>query len=142
MCCCCCSLSVERAGASMVPGLATMSERRFNTQCASNTCTLHSMPLIARPTSTPSQLDCVFKGSRPSKLPRVLEHLTKLKLYSPSKLVLFDSACIVNHELCRLNTTLTSIRSQRSVLMDTAPAGSGFGGLAEESWAVSWSFQT
>ena len=44
MCCCCCSLSDERAGASMVPGLATMSELCFNTQCAASTCTVRSMP--------------------------------------------------------------------------------------------------
>jgi len=44
MCCCCSSLSVERAGASMVPGLATMPEPCFNTQCAACTCTVRSMP--------------------------------------------------------------------------------------------------
>ena len=44
MCCCCSSLSVERAGASMVLGMATMSELCFNTQCAASTCTVHSMP--------------------------------------------------------------------------------------------------
>ena len=44
MCCCCCSLSVERAAASVVPGLAMMSELCFNTQCAANTCTVRSMP--------------------------------------------------------------------------------------------------
>ena len=42
VCCCCCSLSVERAGASMVPGLATMSELCFNTVCGKH-CTMRSM---------------------------------------------------------------------------------------------------
>ena len=55
MCCCCCSLSAKRTGASMVPVLATMSELCFNTQCAASTCTVRSMPLIARPKSNPSQ---------------------------------------------------------------------------------------
>ena len=44
MCCFCCFLSVERAGASMVPGLARMSELCFNAQCAASTCTVRSMP--------------------------------------------------------------------------------------------------
>ena len=57
-------------------------------------------------------------------------HLTKLWLYSPSKLVLLDSACMVNRQLCNRNTTKglwRSIHSQGSLLMDTAPAGSGPG---------------
>jgi hypothetical protein len=44
MCCFCCSRCVERAGASMVPGLARMSELCFNAQYAASTCTVHSMP--------------------------------------------------------------------------------------------------
>jgi hypothetical protein len=47
-----------------------------------------------------------------------------------------DSACMVNRELCSLNTTKgswQSIRSQESVLMDTAPAGSGPGAWLRNS---------
>ena len=67
--CCSCYLSVERACASVVLKLATMSEHRFNTQCAVSTCTACSMRLFEQPTSTPSQTDRIPEGFRPSKLP-------------------------------------------------------------------------
>jgi hypothetical protein len=44
MCCCCCSLSVERAGASMVQGGWPLPKLCFNTQCAAGTSTVRSMP--------------------------------------------------------------------------------------------------
>jgi len=52
MCCFCCSLSVARAGASMVvPGLARMSELCFNAQRAVST--VRSMPREeSKPTRT------------------------------------------------------------------------------------------
>jgi len=47
------SLSVERAGAGMVPGLARMSELCFNTQCVTSTYTVRSMPREqSKPTRT------------------------------------------------------------------------------------------
>ena len=100
MCCCCCySLSVERAGASMVPGLATMSELCFNTQWAASTCTVRSMP---REQSNPTRT-VFLKG--PVQANFRASCLTKQKLYTPLKLVLLDSACMVNRELYNRNTT-------------------------------------
>jgi hypothetical protein len=69
MCCCCCSLSAERAGVSMVPGLATLSEICFNTQHAASTCT---MP---RQQSKPTQAT-FLKGPSKQNSARH-EHLTK-----------------------------------------------------------------
>ena len=82
MCCCCCSLSVDfqRAGASMVPGLATMSEHHVNSQCAASTCNVRSMPREQpKPTRT------AFLKSPAKQTSARHEHLDKLKLFSPSK---------------------------------------------------------
>jgi len=67
MCCCCSSLSVEKAGASMVPGLATMSELCFNTVRSKHLhCALHA------PQTVQANTDRVPEGSGPSKLSRVM----------------------------------------------------------------------
>ena len=57
-------------------------------------------PCAPCPTSSPSQHELRFLRV-PSKQNLARHaHLTKLKLYSPSKLVVLDSACMVNRELC------------------------------------------
>ena len=67
MCCVCCSLPVERAGTSMVPGLATMSKLCFNTQCAASTCTVRSTPRKqSKPTRTANLKDPVQANFRVS----------------------------------------------------------------------------
>ena len=88
-----------RAGASIVPGLATMSELCFNTQCAASICNVHSMP---REQSKPTQT--VFLKV-PIQANFRVSWTSKLKLHIPSKLVLLHSACMVNCEICSRNAT-------------------------------------
>jgi len=56
----------------MVPGLATMSELYFDTQCAASTCTVRSMP---RKQSKPTQTAFLNPSKRTFARH---EHLTKL----------------------------------------------------------------
>ena len=70
MCCHCCSLSVERAGASMVPGLARMSELCFNAQCAASICIVRFIPREqSKPTRTASLKGPVQSNIRASCTP-------------------------------------------------------------------------
>jgi hypothetical protein len=92
-----------RAGASNVPGLAL-----------SDTHLTHSVQQASAPRAPclkshapkhPEPTRNAFMRVPSKQTSARLEHLTKLELCSPSKLVLFDFACMVNRELCSQNTT-------------------------------------